>query len=393
MTDFILKQAQALQDQMQAWRRDFHQHPELGFQETRTAGIVAAHLRDLGMEVEVGVGKTGVVGHLGDAGGPVIGIRADMDALPIQEANDVPYASQTDGVMHACGHDAHTAILMGVAKILNEMPDRPAGEIRFLFQPSEEDQDAEGKSGAARMIEDHALNDVDHVIALHVASKEEAGTMQVGDGYIMAAVDKFHATIKGQGGHGAAPHLALDPITIAAQVINAINAIRARRIDPTKPAVISFGSIHAGTASNVIPQEVALTGTIRSYDEETRETLLSELENAFKIAQVMGGDYELELFRGYPATYNDPAIASKLREVSAGYFGDDKVDFAEPIMGAEDFSYMTQAAPGAMLWLGVKLDEQERPHHNPYFDIDDTVLYQGAAILAETAVQLLRDAQ
>jgi amidohydrolase len=246
----MLERARALQDQIIAWRREVHMHPELGFQEYRTSQFVADTLRDLDIRVETGVGKTGVVGYLGK-GRPAIGIRADMDALPLQETNDVSYASQTPGVMHACGHDAHVGILLGVAKLLSETKDRPAGEIRFLFQPCEEAWDDEGKSGAVRMVEDGALEGLDAVIALHVASENPAGKVEMGDGYQMAAVDSFHATIMGTGCHGAYPHTGVDPIFILAQVINAVHGIRARRINPVRPAVISFGSVHTGEASNM----------------------------------------------------------------------------------------------------------------------------------------------
>ena len=250
-----LDRAYSLEDQIVAWRRDLHMHPELGFHEFRTAGIVANALRDMGLEVMTGVGKTGVVASLGE-GKPVIAIRADMDALPILEANQVDYVSQNAGVMHACGHDSHTAMLLGVARILTEMPNRPAGEIRFLFQPCEETSDEEGKGGAQRMIEDGALDGVDKVIALHVASDAEAGKIIINDQYITAAVDDFYATIIGKGCHAAHPDHGIDPIFVVAQVINALHGIRARRINPVRPAVVTIGSIHGGNATNVIPDTV-----------------------------------------------------------------------------------------------------------------------------------------
>lgn len=387
----FLKQAYSLQEEIIGWRRDIHMHPELGFQETRTAALVAETLRGMGIEVQSGVGITGVVGRIGSAeSGPVIGIRADMDALPIHEANEVEYASQTPGVMHACGHDAHTAILLGVARILSEMPERPGGEIRLLFQPAEEMWDDEGKSGATRMIDDAALKGVDSVIALHVSSLHPRGDVFVGDGHVLAAVDSFEAVIKGEGCHGASPHYGIDPIYITAQVINAIQGIRSRRLNPLAPSVVSIGSIHGGSASNIIPHEVRLVGTIRSYTEEIRSQIHAELERACSVARAMGGDYELEIQRGYPALYNTPEVAALLREVAGGLVGQEKVHVAEPIMGAEDFAYMAQAAPGAMMFLGAKLDELNRPHHSPIFDISEEPLHIGAAVLAETAVRLLK---
>ncbi len=385
----ILEKALRLEDTIIAWRRDIHQHPELGFQEFRTARLVADTLRGMGLEVETGVGKTGVVAHIGE-GKPAVGIRADMDALPIHEENDVPYASQNPGVMHACGHDAHTAILLGVARILTEMPDRPAGEIRLLFQPCEEAEDEDGKSGATRMIEDKALEGLDAVIALHVASGIPAGKVKIGGGYACAAVDSFEASIIGEGCHGAYPHYGVDPIYILAQVINAIHGIRARRINPMKPAVISIGSVHGGDANNVIPSEIKINGTIRSYDEDTRSQLWVELEKAMEVTRALGGDYKLNIWKGYPAMYNNPAVAETIQNVAKAIIGEDGLYPPEAGMGAEDFSYMTQLAPGAMFNLGAQYDEVNRPHHSPIFDLNESAFPVGAAVLAETACELLK---
>jgi amidohydrolase len=385
----MLQRARALQNQIVAWRREVHKYPELGFQEHRTAQLVADTLRTMGLCVETGIGKTGVVGHLGE-GRPAIGIRADMDALPLQETNDVPYASQTPGVMHACGHDAHVGILLGVAKLLSEMEDRPVGEIRFLFQPCEEALDDEAKSGAMRMIEDGALDDLDAVIALHVDSETPAGKVEIGDGYMMAAVDSFDATIVGAGCHGAYPHTGIDPIFILAQVINAIHGIRARRINPVRPAVISIGSIHAGDASNVIPNEVKINGTIRSYDDETRQQLREELEKALGVARALGGDCQITIEEGFPSTYNDPEVSAIIRQVAEEMLGADGLYPPERAMGAEDFSYMVRKAPGAMFMLGAQIGDENRPHHSPTFDLDESAFPIGAAVLAETACRLLR---
>jgi amidohydrolase len=385
----MLQSALELQDQIIAWRRDFHKHPELSFQEYRTAQVVADVLREMGLRVETGVGKTGVVGYLGE-GRPAVGIRADMDALPLQETNDVPYASQTPGVMHACGHDAHTAILLGVARMLSALEDRPAGEVRFLFQPCEEDQDDDGKSGAMLMVEEGALANLDAVIALHVASEIPAGRVEIDGGYATAAVDSFEATITGKGCHGAYPHLGLDPIFILAQVINAIHGVRARRINPVRPAVISLGSVRGGDASNIIPNEVQLNGTIRSYDEETRQKLWEELEKALAVSRAYGGDYEFEILQGFPALYNDPEVAGLIRDVAEEMLGAEGLYPPEPGMGAEDFSYMAQEAPGAMFMLGAQIGAEERPHHSPVFDLDESAFHVGAAVLAETTVRLLK---
>lgn len=385
----MLEQAQQLADQLIAWRRDFHQHPELGFQEVRTGRIVAETLAEMGIEVQTGIAKTGVVGYLGE-GSPVVAIRADMDALPIHEANEIDYASTTPGVMHACGHDAHTAILLGVARLLTTMPDRPAGQIRFLFQPSEEGSDHENKSGGLRMVEEGVMDGVDAVIGLHVASDYPSNRIMVESGPITAAADAFTATIIGTGGHGAYPHLGVDPIFLLAQVLNAINGIRARRIDPTRAGVISIGTLHGGTVGNVIPHEVTLTGTIRSFDDETRVRLLSELEAALGVARALGGDYRLEVRPGYPSTINDARAVRVVSEVAHDLLGSEGLLPPEAGMGAEDFSYMSRLAPAAFFNLGAAVGDKARPHHSPVFNISESALPTGAAVLAESACRLLR---
>jgi amidohydrolase len=365
-------------------------HPELSFQEQRTARLVADTLAELGIEAQTGVGKTGVVGYLGE-GSPVIGIRADMDALPIQETNDVSYRSQTPGVMHACGHDAHTAILLGVARLLAQMPDRPPGQVRFLFQPSEENSDDEGKSGAPRMIEDGAMAGVDAVIALHVASDLPAGRITVEDGYSTANEDSFQITLTGTGGHGAMPHQTVDPVFILAQVLNAIQGIRARRIDPTKAAALSIGEIHAGAASNVIPSEVYISGTMRSFDDGTRQQLRDELLQTLQVARALGGDFTLRIRPGYPSNYNEPDVAALMRASATAIAGPETVMEPEKMMGAEDFAFMTRQAPGAMFMLGAAVGDYNRPHHTPVFDIDESVLPLGVAMLADVTCQLLEE--
>ena len=388
-TDFLTR-AQAMADQLVAWRRDIHMHPELSFQEQRTARKVVDALTALGIEAQAGVGKTGVVGFLGE-GSPVIGIRADMDALPIDEVNDVPYRSQTPGVMHACGHDAHTAILLGVATMLSTMTDRPPGQIRFIFQPSEEAADSENKSGATRMIEDGALAGVDAVIALHVASDLQSGKVEIGDGFVSANEDSFEIWLRGTGGHGAMPHQTVDPVFILGPVLAAIQGIRARRIDPTKAAALSIGIIRAGAASNVIPAEVYLSGTMRSFDDNIRQQLKDELVQALAVARALGGDYELKIKPGYPSMYNDPAVAAVIRNSTTALAGAEILEPGAPQMGAEDFAYMSRKAPGAMFMLGARIGEDKRPHHTPVFDIDETVLPLGAAVLADATCTLLRE--
>ena len=386
----MLKQAQALAKQLVAWRREIHAHPELSFREHGTARLVTETLESFGIEVQSGVAKTGVVGYFG-GGSPIIGIRADMDALPIHEANDVPYKSQNPGVMHACGHDAHTAMLLGVAKILSEMPNRPPGQIRFLFQPSEEAHDEENKSGGERMVEEGALSDLDAVIALHVASDMPANTIMLESGYVTANEDSFEIVLRGTGGHGAFPHQTVDPVFILAQVLNAINGIRARRIDPTRAAALSIGSIHAGVASNVIPSEVKISGTMRSFDDEVRQQLKDELASVLQIANALGGSFELKIIPGYPSTYNDPNVVNTMRARIEGMLGKDVLLPGTPMMGAEDFSYMTRSAPGAMFMLGAAVGDKSRPHHTPVFDIDEACLPTGTAILADSVLRLVSE--
>jgi amidohydrolase len=386
----LLDEAKAMEDQLVEWRRDIHMHPELGFEETRTSRMVADTLRDMGIEIEVGVAETGIVARIGE-GRPAIGIRADMDALPINEANDVPYKSQTSGLMHACGHDAHTSILLGVAKLLNTMPDRPKGEIRLLFQPSEEKwRKSDGHSGGSLMVEEKALDDLDAVIACHVASTTPVGQINVTDGFALAAPDTFEAKIIGEGTHGASPHQGLDPIWLQAQVVNALQAIRSRRRNPTERSVVTIGSIHGGVAPNVIPNEIVMTGTIRTFEEEARDEIHKLVEEAFAMVRVFGGDYELTISKGYPALYNDPSVSKLMRNVGKDMLGDEKSTEGEPIMAGEDFAFMAQKAPGAMMRLGAKLDDMNRPHHSPIFDIHEDCLPIGVGVLAESAVRLLK---
>jgi len=384
----MLKEAQALKDTLVQLRRAIHQHPELGFKEVQTARLVTETLASLELKVDTGVGKTGVIGHLGQDG-PTVAIRADMDALPIQEQNDVPYASRVPGVMHACGHDAHTAIALGVAMLLSKM--ELPGKVRFLFQPSEEHSDEEGKSGATRLVEEGAMAGVDAILGLHVEPRLDTGQIKVAGGPICAAADSFKGTIVGQGCHGAFPHLGADPIFISAQVINAIQGIVARRLDPTKPAVVTIGSIHGGTAGNIIPSEVELRGTIRSLNEELRNQIWVEVEKAFEVSRALGGDFQLRIEKGYPVLVNDPNIAELVQQVATDLLGANAVQIEEPEMGAEDFSVLLGQAPGAMFSLGVKHKASERTCqlHSPHFDVDEKALPIGVAVLAEAARRYL----
>jgi amidohydrolase len=380
----MLREAREIQAQLTQWRRAIHRQPELSFAVHGTAELVVAVLAELGLEVQTGVGKTGVVGYLGKGEGPVIALRADMDALPIQEENDVEYASQVPGRMHACGHDAHTAMLLGAATLLSRQ-DLP-GQVRFLFQPSEEASDAEGVSGAPRMIADGALDGVDVVIALHVDGTLETGHICAGDGWVGAAVDTFRAHVIGHGGHGAYPHQTVDPIWLASHVLNALYALPSRRIAPLEPCVVSVGIIRGGNADNVIPDTVYLEGTLRSFADEVREQLVQEVEQAMMVTRALGGDYQLQIERGYPAMYNDPRVAAWLRQVGSDLLGQDRVGTEQRGMGAEDFSFMAKVSKGAMLRLGAQAPAAApRYFHTATFDLDEQALPIGAAMLAEAA--------
>ena len=385
----MLERAKALQAEMVRLRRDIHQHPELSFQEVRTARLVADTLAEIGLsDIKTGVGRTGVVAQIGPGSGPTIGIRADMDALPIHEQVDVPFKSTRDGVMHACGHDSHTAMLLGAAHLLAqsyaEEKEAWKGNVRLLFQPAEEAFDADGISGATAMIQDDALAGVDKVIALHVISTSEAGKLYFHDGPSLAAVDSFEAWVRGDGGHGAYPHEGSDPLYILSTILPRIYGIPSRRIDPLEPCVISLGEIRGGSAPNVIPTEIYVQGTIRSLSPAVRERLWAELESCFKLAESLGGSYEFRLHKGYPPLVNDAAVNDWMRAVTRDLAGAEAIVDESFGMGAEDFAYMTQAAPGAMFNLGAKI-EGGGGHHTPGFAIDEAVMPIGAEVLAETA--------
>jgi amidohydrolase len=386
----MLDRARAIADHIVGWRRYVHQHPELSFQEHETARFVAQTLREMGIGVQTRVGKTGVVGRLG-SGSPVIALRADMDALPIQENTGLPFASQTPGIMHACGHDVHVACLLGAAKLLSETP-LAQGEIRFLFQPSEESPDQDGVTGAARMMQDGALDEVDAIVGLHVWAEVPAGSVALSPGPQWAAAGKFQARIRGHGGHGAMPHQAVDPIVLTAQAIVALQTVVSRRLDPLDAGVVTVGSIHGGTRDNIIPEYVDITGTLRSLDTEIYEKLKSEVTRALSIVRTLGGDVQIEYSSNIPVTNNDTTLTAFVTEVAIDLVGADAVLPAKPVMGGEDFGLFAAEVPGCYLRLGGGFPGQPlRNHHDPHFDIDESALPIGAAILAATAKQYLVD--
>jgi amidohydrolase len=377
-------------------RRDFHEHPELAYQEVRTAGIVADRLRALGVEdVRTGIAPTGVTGLIrGQKAGPArtVLLRADMDALPILEENDVDYRSQTPGVMHACGHDAHTAMLLGVARLLSERRDAFPGTVKLLFQPAEEFP----PGGAKPMIEAGVMTDpdVDAAFGVHMHQEAPVGVVKVRPGPAMAAADYFSITIHGKGGHGAKPHATIDPIVIGAQIVTALQTLVARAVDPTEEAVVTVGTFQAGQAFNVIPETAALTGTVRTFNDRNRDYLERRIgELAQGIAAAMGGSADYTYTRGYPATVNDPAMTELVREEVAKIVGDDGLQHAPLMMGAEDFSYFLQEVPGAYRFIGSQNPERGLVwgHHHPRFDIDEAAMAIGIETLTNVALRYLNE--
>ena len=378
--------AYALADQVRNYRRDFHMHPELGFQEERTSARVATVLEGLGYRVKRGVARTGVVAERGN-GKPVIAIRADMDALPIQELNEVPYASKTPGKMHACGHDAHTAMALGVAALLSE--ETFAGTVRFLFQPSEDGDDEAGVSGAPRMIEAGALQGVDAILGLHVHADTDAGAIRTCAGPFLAGADLFEATILGQGGHGGAPHDTIDPIQLSSFVVQALNSIVSRRVPAHEMAVVSLGIIRGGTMDSVIPSQVDLAGTLRYAKPEIRQKLHQEMERALSITRTLGGDYTLKIKAGSLPTINHPDVVQVILGAAQDLFGTECLREHTPVMYGDDFSNYAQRVPAGYFFVGGQIKAEPRRHHDPHFDIDEACLPVGVAVMAESALRLL----
>ena len=384
----MIKQAHAISEELIEWRRDFHQHPETGFDVFRTAGIVADELEKMGYKVKRGVGKTGVVAEIGE-GGKMVAIRADMDALPLQELNESEFKSTIENKMHACGHDSHTAMALGAARILAK--EKLNGRIRFLFQPCEETADAEGKSGAVRMAEEGAMTGVDYVIAQHVDPSQPVGTIAINAGTTSGGVDSWFAVIKGKGGHGAYPHTTVDPFFLLAQVIMALNGIISRRLDPFAPAVVSIGSVQGGFTENVIPDSIKITGTLRFTTSEVQKQIHTEIKRAFEVTKALGGDYDLKIEIGAPPMINNQEVSDMIEKVGKDLLGAENVQAIPKSLGAEDFGSFMNHAPGAMYTLGV----QKKGHegyllHHPKFDLDERALPIGTAVLAETAIRFLK---
>ncbi len=390
MGDYL---AEALEhsDYLRDMRRDFHRHPELGFQEYRTAGIVAKELSDLGLEVITGVAQTGVIGLLeGNQPGPVILLRFDMDALPIQEETGAEYASCNQGVMHACGHDGHTAIGLMVARLLQIHRQELAGTVKFVFQPAEE-----GLGGAKKMVEEGVLTSPkpDIALAMHLWNGERLGWLGISSGPLMASADKFYVRVVGKGGHGALPHLAVDPITAAAQMVMALQSIPARNVSPLESAVISIGSLHAGQAFNVIPAEVEFHGTIRTFDPDIRRSMLERVYQVLKgVAQASGCQVTFEDELLTPALINDSAVTDVVSRVAERILPQYFIETNYRTMVSEDMAYMLGELPGCYILIGSANPEKgwDAPHHHPRFDIDESVLPIAAALMATVAAEYLR---
>jgi len=392
----IFEEAKALEEEIIKNRRKIHSNPELSYKEFETSKFVAEKLKQLGIEVKTGVGETGVVGILkGSRPGKVIGLRADMDALPVKEEVDLPFKSKNDGVMHACGHDTHVAMMLGAAEILAKHKKELSGTVKFLFQPAEEDG---GRGGAKPMIEDGALENpkVEHVFGLHIGYPYASGVFAVKPGAAMAAPDAFKITIKGKGGHGSEPHVTIDPIYISAQVINAIQGISSRMIKQTEPFVISVCSIHSGTKDNIIPDNAYLQGTIRTLDEKTRERAKKLVKQVVEsTCKTFGASCDIQFKQdAYPVTYNDPEISKKVLSLLRTLKNGTKAEEAEAILGGEDVSRFLALAPGTFYWLGTtnKAKDCVYPNHSSKFKVDEDVLKYGTASLALIALEFTKEA-
>jgi len=383
-----LKEANEIQQNLIGWRRDFHQHPELRFEETRTSGIVASFLTNLGIQTQTAVGKTGVVGLIqGEKPGPTALLRFDMDALPIQEETGASYQSQNPGVMHACGHDAHTAIGMGVAKILSEHRHELAGNVKLVFQPAEE-----GTGGALAMIEDGVLENphVDLTFGLHIQSQTPSGTLLIGDGPILAAADAFKIRVKGKGGHGALPHETVDAVVIASQIVNLLQTIVSRNVNQMETVILSIGSLQAGCAFNIIAETAEMLGTVRTYDAQTQKLVHRRMTGIIEnTAKALGGSAELEIRTIVPAAVNDPAISAKVRELAIEMIGAERICTNQRDTPSDDIAEFLLAAPGCHFILGVGGPEYP-PHHNPRFAFDESALPLGVALLCASVAHFLK---
>jgi amidohydrolase len=391
MTD-LYSEAKKLFPFTQSIRRDLHQHPELGFQEVRTSGVIVKELSEIGLEVTIGIAKTGVVATIdGAKPGPVVMLRFDIDALPITEQTGASYASQTPGLMHACGHDGHVAIGLTVARLLNDHRDEINGTVKLVFQPAEE-----GVGGAELMIKEGVLKNPAPVscLGLHIWNEKPLGWLGVAAGPVMASAATFDITLTGKGGHGAMPHQSIDPVVAAAQIISAAQTIASRNTDPQKACVVSFCSIHGGDAFNVIPQTVTLKGTVRTFDPEVEQMAYKRLEEIARgVGEALGCKVEMSISNITPAVINDPQATNAVKRAAQTLLPDHDLDEKGHFtMGAEDYSFYQQKIPGAYFFVGSTNGEKGLVygHHHPKFDFDEGAMPRAAALMAASALELLR---
>ena len=374
----IKKEIQKISEHIYSYRRDFHQYPELSFQEYRTAETISKHLESFGIEHRTEVGKTGVVGEIVFGDGPTIALRADMDALPIQEVGDLKYKSKNEGVMHACGHDGHMAILLGAANALSKNKKLKKGKVRFIFQPAEE-----GAGGARYMIKDGCLDQVDEIYGLHLWNYQPVGEIGVKNGPIMAAADMFDIIIKGKGGHGATPQGTVDAIVVASNLITMLQTIVSRNTNPLDNTVVTIGEINGGQNFNVIADEVRLAGTTRAYTENNRNMIKKRMQDIIDgVSKSFGAEIVLKYKEGYPPTVNHEDSTKLVLEASSMVVGKG-AGYPYLSMGGEDFSYYLQKVPGCFFFVGSAPDKNNilsTPHHCSHFDIDERSLLIGASV-------------
>lgn len=388
----VREAAKSLREEVTGWRHHLHRNPELSNRETRTAAYIAERLEEAGIEVQKGVGGTGVVGLIEatNPDGKVIALRADMDALPIREENDIPYRSENEGVMHACGHDVHMAVLLGAARIINDMKDRLKGRVKLIFQPSEETY----PGGAQAMIKDGVLENPvpDIIIGQHVYPELDAGKIGLRAGKYMASTDEIFITVNGRGGHGAIPDRNIDPVVIAANIIVALQQIVSRNAKPSNPSVLSIGRVIADGRTNIIPDKVEMEGIIRTFDEDWRLEMREKIRKISSfIAEGLGGSCDVTINPGYPYLENDKKVTNKIEELASAYLGEENVVELEPRMTAEDFAYYLHHVPGCFYRLGIRNERSgiTSSLHTPTFNVDESSLETGVGLMAWLVVSQL----
>jgi amidohydrolase len=385
MIDELKKDVEKLTGKIVEWRRDFHRHPEIAYEEERTSSVIRKFLESLNIPVST-CAKTGLSGVLeGQPGGKTVALRADIDALPLKEEGEKEYISENPEAAHACGHDGHMAILMGAAELLSQRRDQFKGNVVFLFQPSEE----RIPGGAKKMIEEGALEGVDAVFGLHLWQPLPTGSVGIVKGAMMAQPDAFSITVKGKGGHGSMPHTTVDPILVASHLVVNIQSIVSRNVDPLKPVVVSFGTVKGGTIYNIIPSEVSLTGTVRTFDSSIQSLAEERLKEIVEeTCKTFGATAVFEYEKGYPPLVNHEAMVDFVLEVTGKILGEDRIQTIDPVMGGEDFAYFLQKVPGAFLFFGMG-DGMEFPHHHPAFDLDEKALPQATLLMTSLALEYL----